>query len=470
MVALLNVAIVVFFEARLESFAPQLRDYAELKIEEAFGETFIVSIGSLVGGIFHPFVLNDCTIKDLKGNAIVPSVNIDSIITDYRIWDLFKRRKGSVLSLTGKPNIDIKYSSKDKSISGFARLNGEIDDADVRGYLKYLEKERIDYVGKIKKGSLFVLALDTKNGILNLEGSISTDRYLTMNVKLSHFRLYDFDIVCDATTKNAFFMESGNPKRGYIEGEIETESLILNYKQFSNLKASYTIDSHGILNISMLDIGKDFKICGKVGLIEPHIMEIVIMANNVNLSRVLSIVNPKGASYMTGTMNGKFNLAGTFRNPRLNARFDVRHGKLTDVDFEHLNATLKGEGPIIRIEDSRITREGGYFVLTGEIDLSKAGSGDMFEGVKLATSDAAIIWDGWDTMRMRDTQELRMKKRMSEEVGLSFKKYITDERIDESLRDTDQYEIDYNLNPSESLKFKVGQDQDFFGLEHRNKF
>jgi hypothetical protein len=47
---------------------------------------------------------------------------------------------------------------------------------------------------------------------------------------------------------------------------------------------------------------------------------------------------------------------------------------------------------------------------------------------------------------------------------------MADERIDESLRETDEYELEYNLNPNESLKFRMGQEQDFFGLEHKNKF
>ncbi|MBI5144322.1 MAG: hypothetical protein HZA30_04570 [Candidatus Omnitrophica bacterium] len=469
LITLLSVTVLIFFETRLESFAPRLKDYAELKIEEAFGETFKVSIGSLVGGIFHPLALNDCIIKDPGGNTLFQAVNIDNIVTEYRIWDLFKRKKDSATPATGRPHIDIQYSSRDKTIFGFARLEGDIENAKAKGYINLFGREKIDYTGNIKKGSSFELELKPKNGTVNVEGAVSSDGNLAMDVKLSHFRLYGFDIVCETTIKNKFFGGSGDSNTGWLEGEAATKNLILNYKPFSNLKASYKI-SKGMLEISNLEVGKDFTIYGNVGIKEPHSIDIVIMANNANLSWLFSVMHPQSAGYLTGTMNGKFKLTGTFANPRLNARFDVRQGKLADVDFKHLNASLKGEGPIIRIEDSRITRESGYFVLGGEIDLSKAGSGSMFERVKIASSDAAIIWDGWDTMKMRDIQELRMKKRMSEEVDLSFKKYIADARIDESVRDTDQYELEYNLNPNENLKFRLGQDRDFFGLEHKDRF
>ncbi len=471
LVILLITSFVLFIEARINAFAPQLKDFAELKIEEAFDNKFKISIGRIGGGIIHPFTLSDCIIKSEKSNFLFSSLEVSNVTVNYRIWDfLFNRGRMPLIShlLASHPRIDAKFASKNNRFSGFVRVEGNIHDSKIKGYVNLSNEERVDFSGLIKDES-FGFELKPKEGILKAEGSVSNDGLLVTNLKIAHLRLKDYDIVCDAVFKNRFVMDPKDPKASYIEGDTEAKNLVINYKPLSDIKSTYKI-SNRVLDISNFEFGNNFKGQGKVFLSEPHYIDIVATADNVSLGKILSDLNAQDSIKLSGIMNGKFKVKGPMENPKSSVRMEVRDGIIATVDFDYLTADLRGEGPIIRVEDSRITRESGCFVLAGEIDLSKAGRGNMFERIKIASSDTAILWDGWDTKQMLDVQEITMKKKMSEEIDLGFKKFVSDSKVDESVRDTDEYELGYNLNSNESLKFKIGPDQDFFGLEHRNKF
>ena len=179
----------------------------------------------------------------------------------------------------------------------------------------------------------------------------------------------------------------------------------------------------------------------------------------------------KESIVLSGMMNGKFELKGQVENPRLDAQIEMREGQIGKIDFDFLNARLRGDGPLIRIEDSRIARSGGYFVLAGDINLSKTGIGNILGNVKMASSDTAILWDGlYMKKKMLDMQEVKMEKRMSEDVKLGFKSYLSDTKVDEGLRDPDEVELKYKLRSHDSLRVMIAQDKDFFGWEHEDKF
>ncbi len=144
---------------------------------------------------------------------------------------------------------------------------------------------------------------------------------------------------------------------------------------------------------------------------------------------------------------------------------------MATLDFDFLSVNFKGEGPVLRIEDSKIARESGLFALGGEIDLRKLGKPSLFEGIKMASDDRAINWDSIDTRSVRGgAQEVRMNKKIYEGINIDFTKFLNDERIDEGSRYTDEVKLEYELNSNDSLKMMVGSNNDFFGLEHKDRF
>ena len=117
--------LVLLAEEKIEALAPQLKSYAEMKIEGAFDGKARFSIGSIDGGIFNPITLNDIKISDRSKGAAFSSVDLPIVRTNYRIWDLLTKNKDkSLLSMIffGDSYIDINFEVANKDVSGFVRF------------------------------------------------------------------------------------------------------------------------------------------------------------------------------------------------------------------------------------------------------------------------------------------------------------------------------------------------------------
>ena len=63
-----------------------------------------------------------------------------------------------------------------------------------------------------------------------------------------------------------------------------------------------------------------------------------------------------------------------------------------------------------------------------------------------------------------------MKKKINDDIDIDFKKFTSEDTIDESLKYGDEVQLEYKLHPNDSLKVMVGQDKEFLGIEHKDKF
>jgi len=452
---LLIASVIAFFESRIEAFAPQFKTLAENKLEEAFKGNIDITIGRLEGGILRPFLLRDVKVlkKDPKSSSGI--VVIDTIISNYRIWNFIF--PGLAVS---KPYIAADFFTKNKVLSGFIALNGTIEDASISGYIRLFDSGDIELSGSVKNG-IANLILKPKEGLVKVEGNFAANGVLLLKIIASHVKFHYFDITGEAAIKN--IAQDG------LEGELEAKNIVLNYKPFNDVRASYRV-SKDILEVKGLDLGRICYVNGKFGLHEPYIVDAVAVTDNVSLDQTLAIFNPRYASSVAGTMNSRWELKGPAKNLKSKVRVEIKKGRVLEMKFESLSADFKGEGPIITIDDSRITRESGSFVLAGYMDLTRIGKDSLFENLKIASGENTVLWDGYDRAKWQDVSEFRMTKKVTEGLDVGFKKFINDERVDESVRDRDEYEVSYNLHPNDSLKMKFSDGKNFFGLEHKDKF
>jgi hypothetical protein len=463
LIFLLVISVIAFFENRIEAFAPELKILAEERIESIFGGNLDISIGSIDGGIIRPLALRDVGILKKSGSRQSRLFWIKSIVSNYRAWDLifpdrFKK----------PPRISIDFDTKSGELSGFVTLEGSVNNAVVRGYVKVFGSNKIDVEGRIESG-IARLTLRPKSGIIKVESNFAADGVLLISVKVSHFDLFGVDIAGDVLVRNIAVKNSTDPEDGSLEGDIAATNVIVNYKPFFDLKASYKI-SKEILEIPDLDFGHMFYLSGKVGLREPYILDMVAIADNMNLPQIISAVSPGYGSRISGTINSKIELKGPIKDLKTNIRLETRKGHFGEVNFEYLSLSLKGDGPIMRIEDSRVVRESGPVVLGGEIDLRRIGKDSIFENLKVLNGENTMAWDGWETAKWQDVREFRMTKNVMGGFNVGFKKYVNDDNVGESLRERDQFEVGYNLHPNDSITLKFKDNSNFFGLEHRDKF
>jgi hypothetical protein len=463
LIFLLVISIIAFFESRIEAFAPELRILAEERMECIFGRNFGISIGSIDGGIVRPIALRDVRILSAGEKRRSRLFWIKSMVSNYRVWDLafpdsFKRG----------PCIEIDFETKNRELSGFITLEGSVDNAGVRGYVRVFGSGKIEVEGRLKNG-MARLILRPESGLIRIDSNFAADGVLLISVKANHFKLRDVDIAGDVVIRNIAVKDSIDPKDECFEGDIEATNVIVNYKPFFDLKASYRI-SKETLEVSNLDLGHMFYLNGKFGLREPHLIDVVAVTDNMSMPQVLSAINAGYGSYVSGNLNSKLELKGTIENLKSNIRLEMRKARVGEASFEYLSVSLKGDGPIMRIEDSRMIRESGPVVLGGEIDLRRIGKESIFENIKVLNGENTMAWDGWETAKWQDVREFKMTKNVAGGFNIGFKKYVNDDRVDESLRERDQFELGYNLHPNDSIKVKFADDSNFFGLEHKDKF
>lgn len=461
---------IFFVEERIEAFVPEVRSFAEVKMEDILGGRVKLSIGSLDGGILHPITANDIKIRSSAPDATEYAV-ISNMKTNYRIWDvLFPGKHFAAIPslLSGLDSVNMNFSTTNKEASGFIRLENSSRNLKLTGSVSLLYGDRLDFTALVKN-DIFSLMIRPGSGIIRAEGKVSDDGELTVNFKATHLILGGFDVVCDGVIRNRILPKSDGSGY-YVLGELEARNLMVNYKPFLGVKVSYKI-CDGVLEVPKLELADLFRGNGKFMLSRPHNTNFLLTANNVNIGWLLASLGVKDASsILTGTMNAKFELNGPLEKARSNIQIDIRKGAIAKLDFDYLSVHFKGDGPMIRIEESRITRSSGYFVLDGEIDLKKAGKGNPFDGVRISSDDNAITWDGWNTTRTQGEEEVRMKKRLNDDFNIDFKKVFADDRVDESLRNTDEFGLEYKLQPNDSLKLSFGAEKDFFGYEHKDKF
>ena len=468
--ALLAACLVMLFETRVGSVLPHLKGLAEARAEEMLGNKIRLSIGSIDGGILHPFVFSDIKIKDKSDALLAPSLVIDRIKTNYRLWDLLVNKKGQtfITFLPMDSCIYVNFTAKNRDLSGFVRIEGDLLNPKVKGYVLFSDKDRIEFSGEIGQDS-FDLDIWLPRGTARIEGNIANDGVLSIKLKASHVRLYDFDITGDVNLKNKIMTAPYDSNR-HLEGELEAKSLTLNYKPFPDFKAAYKIDDSK-LEVLQLNFEDGIMASGEILLKKPYDMDAVLTANNVNLGWFLFKLGfEEATSAISGTLSGKFNLKGNANALKLNSHFEIRKGTISTLDFDYLSANIKGDLPFVRIEDSRITRPSGYFVLAGEMDLRRLGKNNLFDDIRIVTDDNAITWDSLDATNVQYVHEVRMSKKIGEDISLDFKRRVDEGRVDEDTRFRDEVQLEYKLHPNDSLKMMVRQGEEFLGVEHKDKF
>lgn len=436
---LLVICAVLFIEGRIEAFMPQVKIFAESRMEDALGGKVNISIGRIDGGILHPVTFKNIKISAVGGKEKSPFLEISAIKTAYRAWDLLGAK-------------------------------GAKDAFEAEGYFSMPSGEKVGFEGSIKNG-VYNIEVKPARGFIAIQGTISKDSAIEANFKVSHLAIGGQDLVCDGVLKSEVVLVPGiEVARPAIQGVIETRNCVLNYRPFLNLKTSYVI-ADGKIEISDFSLSDIFRGHGTFGLKAPFDMDAVITINNMSSTWLALALGAKDASsIISGTFNVKCELKGPANNIRSNVTIDAKKGTIGPMSFEYLSAHLKGDGPIMRIEDSRITRESGAFVIAGEMDLSKIGRGSMFEKLQLVGDEKAINWDGWNSTSSLGTSETTMTKQISDEIGIDFKKFTSEDAVDERLKSGDEVQLEYKLHPNDSLKVSLGQDKDFMGIEHKNKF
>ena len=327
---------------------------------------------------------------------------------------------------------------------------------------KYVTKGEIDL--NSNQANIIVQS-DGEDKIKFTFSSVDDFQFLGL-IELNHFKILDNDIVANFVSDLRINKNKNNIFES-IEGEISTNTCIINYEPVGDITGifSYSEDS---IKIDYLKIGNNCNLSGLISLKEPESIDMTIEGNELkveNLARFSSV--PEEFDF-SSTVTSEFDIKGNLKNPEIKIHLTSKEGHMQDIDFESMVVNLEGIYPILRYHDSRVYREEGHLIIEGKVDLRKIKRGNLFEDTIFKSDEETIIWEGWDITKRRAESEVSLRK-SGEGFSVSYSAYLKDE-MTQDVDSQDTIELEYEIWKNRSLKVRLRENEEFLGLENKIKF
>lgn len=372
------------------------------------------------------------------------------------------------------------------------KSSGQKGEGAVRGYVKFFDKFGVSFRGRINIVSADTIEIKdflvedqlAINGEINLSNGSSKftirpstgaikiltncdrEKGFSIHSKLDHISPFGFDILSQLNIKTDLCeLRDSAP---FLRGQIETQNLIVNYKPFKEIRASWILKKDELF-ITSLELGSEYRLFGRIGLDKPYNMDLTLSANGALVEDWLVFSKYEEPGKFSGLLNGKLKIQGPLKEPVTKGNFSVREGNIKKVRFNAINFNLKGKGPILTISDSRIIKDGGFLYIEGYLDLRKFGKRNVFENVNIKTDQRIVVWEGWDISKDIDTSEVKLEKEINEDFGVNFRTYTGGEDVSEDRKDT-EIGVDYKIKKDDSINLRMKEDSAFVGVEHKVKF
>ena len=316
---------------------------------------------------------------------------------------------------------------------------------------------------------IFVIAVSARAADLGIDKAVSLNFYFCNNEKLiSELKINNLDIKGAALSGN-FVLKAKVLKDNGLIGKLYSSDMTLNSRVLPDLKIFFKLTKDE-LKIYSLNFGESYRLKGTVRLKEPFETNIYFEILRANLRDIALITKAKRPGVVTGIMNGIFNIKGPFNNLQSNGFIGGRSGKIGPIWYDSADIKIQGTGPIIKIVGSNIRQAQATFTMEGYIDLRSVAGSDLLSYIKLKSDMKTIIWDGWDISR-DGSDSLKMIKDIGDKVSVGFKTFTREELLPYQKRDNlDEMSLEYKLDNGQILQMKLKENEEFFGVEHKNKF
>jgi len=480
----------VFFALDIYSGSAS-RTIVEKKFNSFFPKGVTVNIGRLEGGIFKDIVSSDLRIS--HANLEKP-IQLERVEFPYRFWyPIIKNIKG-LSPIKRKGKMKIFFEKTNTFINGFVSLDGSFDNLFVLAYVSLLG-DKINHAlnGNIMriKDSLYLLDMKLDEdisirGLANFKAKNASfevkknnqqvllnilkkdENQIIVNAGLKHLDLEGVDVVGEV--RCVIYMEED-----VVPFVMTFKNMIVNYSPFKDIKIKGKfIRKRNLIDISSIRVGdkENERIIegnAKIGLYNNPYLSMHLIIKDLLLEEfVLTKYDEKIAS---GLMKGEVIIKGPLTELQSHTYIDIRNGRIIDLEFQSLIATLKGNGKLVAL-DGCIVKDGGRLLLGGEIDFALFSSGKAFDKMKMETSQNMAVWEGWEISKRFETAKIQAKKKVAKDITFSFDAYSGENLFDSYSTDDKESEIgiEYKLHENESFKMRFKDRESFVGLEHKVRF
>ena len=419
----------LFYEANAGLF---IKNFAEKQFTNVFPKGTRVEIGAVKGGILRNLVSEDIKILSKENK---PTFTIKRMEINYRLWHSLLSKIPALSDIRGEDKVILFLGGKKEDLlNGFIEMKRVKERIYAKGYISINGDERIFTKGIIEKDGSFKLKLIQGKGTVDITLDKGLDKTL-ISLKANHIKVHGIDFIGEV---NASLASSGEK-----DINVVFKNLIINYIPFDKeLKASLRYNKlKNTLDVIRFVVGTEIRGNGHIELKSPYKTFLKWTINDLDLAEYGT--SYEGKTHVSGIMNGEFMLRGPLKKLNFTAHFDAQKGSYADLNFDSAIFNLKGEYPIITLEDSRVIKEGGHIKLDGDINLSKIKDDKAFENFSMEPGENFFVWEGWSVSKEKKDSSVTAEKSVSEELNVSFKASSNDIEKEE---------------------------EHFLGLEHKVKF
>ena len=310
-------------------------------------------------------------------------------------------------------------------------------------------------------------------GTSEVDKGISLDTtFLNNDYVFSKLKIDDADLKGTRLSANivvkARLIRDDRDKVIGLSGKLFSRDIALGSNPAMKAGMSFKI-ANDELEIESLRIGKSYEIQGRMGLAPPFETDIRFDIKKVDLRGAPVAAKVKRRKVVLGIVDGRFYIRGRLSgNLFSEGILKSRNGRFGPAGYDLATIRFEGFGPIINIADSSIGN--GKLTMEGYIDLRDIGKGDLFDGLRIKSDMKTIVWGKWDITK-EGTDELSMKKAVSDNMRVGFKTMTRDPRTTYYDRDNpEEMSLEYKISDEKNLKMKLMENEEFFGIEHSVKF
>ncbi|MFH1847118.1 MAG: hypothetical protein ABH869_06145 [Candidatus Omnitrophota bacterium] len=485
----LAIFIAIFFCAGY--FYPRCTKHlAEQKIQDFLEDKIIVDIGGISGGIFNDIVLRDLKCSFLKENT--DGFQLGRVEIHYRWWWKFAEMLGFEIKSEGDClGIRVYFSETNPFFEGFVNLYKYPDKIRVLGYLsprifedikqrkvagtlfeKKQGKYEFDFLWNNERnitGTIDMVSrtiemglnpLPNKKGEIKVLFELSEEDKICGYIRLDKVDLAGVEVIGDIW---ADYMFGKDPRVS-----LKVKNLVVNKRSFWDIAVNggYNV-SENVLVFDEITWGKGIRIKGCVGLTEGFPSDLTLSFKKVSLNDTVKMFG-EIRDPLEGLAEGEIKIKGLIKKSDVKGRIYIGQGVMGNMEFRSIFFTLEGQLPVIRVTDSRIVKDAGYILISGEMDFSKMNETKVFENLIFNTDNKVAVWEDWQIEKEKNFDQVEAKK---DRLIVTTTLADTDSEKDPSNEVTQkELEFKYEIDTKSSIKLKFEEENDFLGLEHKIKF
>ena len=306
-----------------------------------------------------------------------------------------------------------------------------------------------------------------RNGEVNLKGKYEKGN-LDLLLSLKHLLLLDHDLVGDINIRHSV-SPSGSfdegPAEPLIKGRISICAAIVDYKPFKDMELLYNVNFEKPSLLIDAFVKKGYRLSGDIGLAFPYPVDLLFKVDAADMADLNLFVESRRKRDMGGKFSGSIKINGPIDAPNLKGALRARKGSIENfVEYETINVSIDGRYPVVFFNNSEIISKDGYrYTLEGRLDFSRV---NILKEAKLVSEEGKIVWGGWMVAKGKEESRLELKKELGDGLSVGIKTPVGEEETE----DKNEVEIEYKVKKRESIKVKLKEDEEFIGVEHKEKF